>query len=162
MRDLLIRAIYVEMLGHDGSFAHFHSVVLTQHKSLLSKRIGYLTSTLFLDKDHEMLIMLVATLQKDLESHNYLEVLAALHTISRVANQSIMLAVMDKVITLLQHSSDFVKKKAVMVMIKFWKISPSSIENMDVLMKTALCDKVPSVMSSALNYFVEASREDPA
>ncbi len=48
-RDLLIRSIYVEMLGHDGSFSHIHAINLAQNKNILSKKIGYLTSTLFID-----------------------------------------------------------------------------------------------------------------
>lgn len=83
---MLIRSIYVEMLGHDGSFSHIHAINLAQNKNILSKKIGYLTSTLFIDQNNEILILLIATLQRDLLSQNYLEVLAALQTISRVAN----------------------------------------------------------------------------
>ena len=58
----MVRSIYVDMLGHDASFAHINAVNLAQEKSLMSKRIGYLTATLFLNKDSEMLILLIATL----------------------------------------------------------------------------------------------------
>jgi hypothetical protein len=44
-----------------------------------------------------------------------------------------------------------IRKKAVMVLIKFNKIQ--LIEGMDIKMKKALCDKDPSVMACALNYF---------
>jgi len=51
MRELLIRALYVEMLGHDASFSHIHAVNLTQSKNLLVKRIGYLACSLFINDD---------------------------------------------------------------------------------------------------------------
>lgn len=120
MWDLLIRSIYVEMLGHDGSFSHIQAINMAQNKNILSKWIGYLTSTLFLDKDNEMLILIIATLQRDLQSTNYLEISAALHTISRIANQQILLAVNEQVIRLLTNSNEYVWKKAVMVLHKFW------------------------------------------
>lgn len=62
MRELLIRAIYVEMLGHDASFSHIHAVNLTQSKSLIVKRIGYLACSLFIDENSELIILLICTI----------------------------------------------------------------------------------------------------
>lgn len=162
MKDLLIRSIYVEMLGHDGSFAHIHGINMSQQKNILTKRIGYLASTLFLDEDNDLCILLVATLQRDLESDQYLEVLSSLQAISRLANQQIMTATYSQVHKLLTHASDFVRKKAVMVIYKFWQINPSGVEDIDKIMKAALCDRVPSVMAASLNYFHHACKKNPA
>jgi AP-4 complex subunit epsilon-1 len=138
MKDLLIRSIYVEMLGHDASFSHIHAINMAQEKKIMAKRIGYLASTLFLDENNDLSILLVATLQRDLESDQYLEVLAALQAISRLANIQIMTATYEQVYKLLKHPSDFVRKKATMVMFKFWQINPNGVEDIDTVMKTAL------------------------
>jgi AP-4 complex subunit epsilon-1 len=55
-----------------------------------------------------------------------------------------------------------IRKKAVIVIIKFYKFNPSSIESMDIKMKKALCDKDPSVMQASLNYFSDQVRHRPA
>lgn len=70
----LIRAIYVEMLGHDCSLAYFNAVKLTQEKQIMAKRIGYLACNIFLHKDHEFMLLLINTMQRDLKSTNHLEV----------------------------------------------------------------------------------------
>ena len=103
MKELLIRAIYVEMLGHDASFSHIYAVNLTQSKSLLVKRIGYLAASLLIDENSEMIILMISTMQKDLQSRNHLEVLAALNCLSKLCNENVMLAVSDSVIQLLDH-----------------------------------------------------------
>mmetsp|Transcript_41823 Transcript_41823/g.63949 ORF Transcript_41823/g.63949 Transcript_41823/m.63949 type:complete len:154 (+) Transcript_41823:467-928(+) len=59
----------------------------------------------------------------------------------------------------MEHQHEMIRKKAVMVVIKFNKISP--LDQMDVKMKKALCDKDPSVMACALNYFLEQIKKDP-
>lgn len=52
-----------------------------------------------------------------------------------------------------------IRKKAVMVLNKFTKIMP--IELIDQKMKKALCDKDPSVMACALNYFLDEVKKSP-
>lgn len=155
LRELLIRAIYVEMLGHDASFSHIHAVNLTQSKSLLVKKIGYLACSLFIDENSELLILMISTIQRDLQSKNHLEVLAALTVLTKLCNQHILIAVHEAVSKLLSHAHEMIRKKAVMVMIKMFKIYPSAIESMDIKMKKALCDKDPSVMAASLNFFVD-------
>ena len=69
MKEYLLRAIYIEMLGHEATFAHLFSVNLTQDKNYLNKRVGYLACSLLLNEESEFLILLVASLQKDIQSY---------------------------------------------------------------------------------------------
>ena len=62
LKEMLIRALYVDMLGHDASFAHIHAVNMTQSKAVMSKKIGYLTCSLFLDDKTELLIFIISTI----------------------------------------------------------------------------------------------------
>jgi AP-4 complex subunit epsilon-1 len=94
---LLIRAIYVEMLGHDASFSHINAVNLTQSKSLLVKKIGYLACSLFIDENSELVILMISTIQRDLQSKNHLEVLAALTVLTKICNQHVIMAVSEAV-----------------------------------------------------------------
>lgn len=43
MKELLIRAIYVEMLGQDASFAYIKAVELCASTNIVLKKTGYLT-----------------------------------------------------------------------------------------------------------------------
>ena len=66
-KEHLLRAIYVEMLGHDCSaLSHIHAVKLVNEKQIMAKRIGYLACNVFLHKDHEFMLLLLNTLQRDL------------------------------------------------------------------------------------------------
>lgn len=143
LRELLIRAIYVEMLGHDASFSHIHAVNLTQSKNLLVKRIGYLACSLFIEENSDMVILMISTIQRDLQSKNHLEVLSALTVLGKICNQHVLMAVNDGVQKLLQHTHEMIRKKAVMIMFKMYKQYPQAIEGMDAKMKKALCDKDP-------------------
>lgn len=53
------------------------------------------------------------------------------------------MAVHEAVSRLLSHPHEMIRKKSVMVIIKFYNYNPSAIEQMDVKMHKALCDKDP-------------------
>ena len=67
MKELVVRAIYVEMLGQDASFAYIKAVELCASTAISQKRIGYLASALCLSPDHEFRFMLVNQIQRDMK-----------------------------------------------------------------------------------------------
>lgn len=40
MKELMVRAIYCEMLGYEASFSYIHAIKLAQQGSALEKRVG--------------------------------------------------------------------------------------------------------------------------
>ncbi|WZZ16621.1 hypothetical protein YC2023_109710 [Brassica napus] len=116
MKEYIIRLVYIEMLGHDASFGYIHAVKMTHDDNLLLKRTGYLAVTLFLDEDHDLIILIVNTIQKDLRSDNYLVVCAALNAVCRLINEETIPAVLPQVVDLLNHGKEAVRKKAIMAL----------------------------------------------
>jgi len=161
MREYLLRLVYLEMLGHDASFAYIHVVNACSDKNWMLKKIGYLATTLFLNEDSEFIIMLVNTIMKDLRDDNFLIVCAALHAVCRLINTDTVDGFMPLVLALLKHPKELVKKKAVMALHRFIQIKPSLKDELDKHLRTMLCDKDPSVMGAALCALHEVAKEAP-
>jgi AP-4 complex subunit epsilon-1 len=55
MKELIVRSLYVEMLGQDASFAYIKAVELCASTNISQKKIGYLagkSSNFILQKDY--------------------------------------------------------------------------------------------------------------
>ncbi|XP_057963942.1 AP-4 complex subunit epsilon [Malania oleifera] len=150
MKECIIRLVYVEMLGHDASFGYIHAVKMTHDDSLLLKRTGYLAVTLFLNEDHDLIILIVNTIQKDLKSDNYLVVCAALNAVCKLINEETIPAVLPQVVELLGHPKEAVRKKAIMALHRFYQRSPSSVTHIISNFRKRLCDNDPGVMGATL------------
>ncbi|KAG6684273.1 hypothetical protein I3842_12G054100 [Carya illinoinensis] len=150
MKEYIIRLVYIEMLGHDASFGYIHAVKMTHDDTLLLKRTGYLAVTLFLNDDHDLIILIVNTIQKDLRSDNYLVVCAALNAVCRLINEETIPAVLPQVVDLLAHSKEAVRKKAIMALHRFYQKSPSSVSHLVSNFRKRLCDNDPGVMGATL------------
>eukprot|EP00301_Raphidiophrys_heterophryoidea_P027637 c9748_g2_i1.p1 GENE.c9748_g2_i1~~c9748_g2_i1.p1 ORF type:complete len:1190 (+),score=344.76 c9748_g2_i1:202-3570(+) len=152
MKELLLRMLYCEMLGHDASFGHIHAVNMTQQSTLIEKRVGYLSVMCTLHADHELMILLINTIQKDLRSSNFMEVCAALTCVCKLINKETIPAVYNLVVDCLSHTSEAVRKKAVMALHRFFQQDPSSVSNVIDILNRTLCDTNPCVMAAALSF----------
>ena len=56
-KEFLVRLLYVEMLGHDGSFGYIKAVELAASSSIIHKRTGYLVCSACLSPEHEFRFM---------------------------------------------------------------------------------------------------------
>eukprot|EP00035_Acanthoeca_spectabilis_P034808 m.31001 g.31001 ORF g.31001 m.31001 type:complete len:1232 (-) comp6877_c0_seq1:65-3760(-) len=160
MKEYLVRMMYCEMLGHEADFGYIHAVKLAQHASILEKRIGYLAVSVLLHEDHELMLLLVNTMQRDLKSTNVVEICTALTSMARVMNAEMIPAVLPLVEKLAAHNREIVRKKAILALHRFYTRSPGSIGHLNDTIRGALCDSDPGVMAASLNIFYDMSRRD--
>eukprot|EP00051_Salpingoeca_urceolata_P028400 m.486657 g.486657 ORF g.486657 m.486657 type:complete len:1260 (-) comp24542_c0_seq1:51-3830(-) len=161
MKEYLIRLMYCEMLGHEVPFGYIHAVKFAQHTTLMEKRVGYLAVSVLLHENHELILLLVNTIQRDLKSTNVVEICMALTAICRLINEDMIPALLPMVEAKLSHNREIVRKKAVLALHRFQSRSPSSVAHLQDHVRRALCDKDPGVMAASLNLFHDMSLTDP-
>ncbi|UZO11730.1 uncharacterized protein OCT59_003288 [Rhizophagus irregularis] len=163
MKDYITRLVYCDMLGHNVEFGHIHAVKLVQSaKGLWEKRVGYLSCSLFLHETHELSIMLINTIQKDLRSSNHLEVCAALTALCQLLNTEMIPAVYGLVEEKLSHPKDIVRKKAIMVFHRLFRDKPELIIHLDEKFRQILSGGDPGVLGAILCLFIDFVKEDPS
>ncbi|KAI8465281.1 MAG: AP-4 complex subunit epsilon-1 [Monoraphidium minutum] len=166
-REYMVRVMYCEMLGHDASFAYIPCLQFASDSNLLTKKAAYLALSQLLDYTHELVLLLVNTLLSDLKSDNYVVVCSGLVTATKLIGPDLVNAVYPVVVSRLGHPKEAVRKKAVMALHHFIRLDPHRTgalagQDVDKHLRTALCDKDPSVMCAALCALQELASIDPA
>ncbi|XP_020743231.1 AP-4 complex subunit epsilon-1 [Odocoileus virginianus] len=160
MKECMVRLIYCEMLGYDASFGYIHAIKLAQQGNLLEKRVGYLAVSLFLHESHELLLLLVNTVVKDLQSTNLVEVCMALTVVSQIFPREMIPAVLPLIEDKLQHSKEIIRRKAVLALYKFYLIAPNQVQHIHVKFRKALCDRDVGVMAASLHIYFRMIKEN--
>ncbi|KAL4660713.1 AP-4 complex subunit epsilon-1 [Arapaima gigas] len=161
MKEIMVRAIYCEMLGYEASFTYIHAIKLAQQGSVLEKRVGYLAVSLFLHECHDLLLLLVNTVLKDLQSTNLIEVCMALTVVSQIFPKDMIPAVLPLVEDKLTHCKEIIRRKAVLALYKFYLIAPNQVQHIHDKFRRALCDKDPGVMTASLHIYLQLVKERP-
>ncbi|XP_066198771.1 AP-4 complex subunit epsilon-1 isoform X1 [Saccopteryx leptura] len=160
MKECMVRLIYCEMLGYDASFGYIHAIKLAQQGNLLGKRVGYLAVSLFLHESHELLVLLVNTVVKDLQSTNLVEVCMALTLVSQIFPREMIPAVLPLIEDKLQHSKEIIRRKAVLALYKFHLIAPNQVQHIHTKFRKALCDRDVGVMAASLHIYHRLIKEN--
>eukprot|EP01122_Echinamoeba_exundans_P013933 TRINITY_DN6190_c0_g1_i1.p1 TRINITY_DN6190_c0_g1~~TRINITY_DN6190_c0_g1_i1.p1 ORF type:complete len:1271 (+),score=303.12 TRINITY_DN6190_c0_g1_i1:34-3813(+) len=153
MKEFVIRALYCEMLGLPVPFSYIHALNMTQRKKLIDKRVGYMFVALCFHENHELMMLLINSFRRDLDSTNILEVCSALSAMSMLISSETVPAVVEVVKKLVSHQSELVRKKAVMVIHRCIQRSPEVAHEVNESLRRALCDRDPSVMAASLHCF---------
>lgn len=161
LRELLLRCIYADMLGHNVEFSHFFAVNMCQHKKLSVKRAGYLSCCLLLAEDSDFRMMIVATLQKDLLGSSTYGILIALNTLCKIITIDNLNSFSEIVTRHLGHANPLIAKKAYCVYSKMLQIAPERIQNQDLKLKDAIGHKEVSIMGCSLNIYYHEVCKDP-
>ena len=165
MKEVMMRLVYVEMLGHEASFGYIHAVKLCCDTNPMLKRVGYLATSLFLTEGHELLMLIVNTLQRDLAAGDNdpgvacaaLSALCSLRVGADAAG-----ALTPAVQALLSHKEARVRKKAIMALNVMAKDDPLLAETLGSPLRAGLCDRDPSVMIASMAAIYELAVVEPA
>ena len=149
-KELVVRAIYVEMLGQEASFAYIKAVELCASTNITQKRVGYLAASLCLAPSHEFRFMLVNQMQRDINSTNHLEACAALSAVCKIINEDMIPAVIGEVIKVLRHEVDAVRRKAICALHRLYQLDKTCVIDHVEKVRRMICDKDPSVMGASL------------
>ncbi|CEP10222.1 hypothetical protein [Parasitella parasitica] len=151
MRDYITRLIHCFMLGYNVEFGIIYAIMASQSgDTALDRRVGYLACNMFLTENHELGIMLINTLQRDLKSENYLDKCAALNAICYIEHTEMVDNVLDLVIQAMSFSKQIVRKKAATALYFLYEKSPIDIKQIEGPLRKALEDMDSGVVFSAL------------
>lgn len=161
LKDFLVYLVYINMLGHDTSWAQATVIQLCGNKNLQVKKTAYLTASLLIDPSSELTILLTATIQADLKSDNFLTVCTALQAIPTIANVELANVFLPEVIGLVRHERDAVKKRALTTLHSLLLVDPSVAGDVGKVLIDKLGYKEPAVMFAVLPGLYDLIDRDP-
>jgi len=164
LKDFLVYLVYINMLGHDTSWAVATVIQLCGNKNLQVKRTAYLAASLLIDPMSELTILLTATIQADLRSDNYLTVCTALQAIPTIANAELAGVFLPEVIGLVRHEKDAVKKRALTTLHSLLLVEgldQSLAGDIGKVLIDKLAYKEPAVMFAVLPGLYDLIDRDP-
>ncbi|KAF8472006.1 adaptin N terminal region-domain-containing protein [Kalaharituber pfeilii] len=157
----ILKLIYLEMFGHDMSWASFHVLEVMSSTKFLQKRIGYLAAVQSFTLETDVLMLATNLLKKDLSSSSPYDVSLALNGLSHIVSPSLARDLSTDLMTKLTHTNPYIRKKAILVLYKCFLQSPELLRTAWPRLREGLNDEDPSVVNATVNVICELARKNP-
>ncbi|TEB37502.1 ARM repeat-containing protein [Coprinellus micaceus] len=168
-KECLVILLYISSVALPGflvpgsfEFAFPHALNLAEvGRTIEEKRIGYLFCAELMSTDHELRLMMVNTLRKDLESGSPGRMCLALDNLIAFANEDIVPAVQDVILDLISHNYPHIRRRAILALRSLAQFEPTLLSQGSETIVKRLQDRSESVAVSALAATAALPTSDP-
>ncbi|KAL8852418.1 MAG: hypothetical protein Q9221_002724 [Calogaya cf. arnoldii] len=159
----LLKLIYLEMFGHDMSWASFHVLEVMSSAKYLQKRVGYLGAVQSFRPDTEVLMLATNLLKKDISSPSVPTIALPLVTLPHVITPSLAMSLLSDLLPRLSHSNPNVRKKTVVALYRLALAYPETLRPAWPKIKDLLTseDEDSSVVAAVINVVCELGWRRP-
>ncbi|KAG1815973.1 armadillo-type protein [Suillus subaureus] len=165
-REKLIMLLYCAMnLTHvnpgELAFALPQAVNLAEMgQTLRDKRLGFVFCTEVMPPNHELQLMLVNTIRKDLESSSTARVCLALSVLIQMPNDEVIPAVQSHLQALFMHKSISVRRRAYLAYHSLLHNDPSRLTPLEDAVVLRIQRTLPSIDSCAMAVAIKLNQVD--
>ncbi|RPD66372.1 ARM repeat-containing protein [Lentinus tigrinus ALCF2SS1-7] len=155
-KECLILLLYCSMAVNAGvhvdlEFALPHAINLAEAgQTIQDKRTGYLFCAEVMPAEHELQLMLVNSIRKDLESPSVSRICLALDTLIQSPSKDVIPAMQSRLHDLLSYNSSDVKRRAVLAFHKLSELDSDILADIVNKTRKRLHDSDEVVVSAAL------------
>ncbi|KAF2142111.1 uncharacterized protein K452DRAFT_298107 [Aplosporella prunicola CBS 121167] len=159
----LLKLTYLEMFGHDMSWASFNVLEVMSSQKYAQKKVGYLAAVQSFRPDTEVLMLAENLLKKDLTSPTPTTIALPVVAIPHVINPSMANSLLSDLIPRLTHSHSAIRKKTIVTLYRLALVYPETLRPAWPRIKERLLDEDedPSVTAAIVNVVCELGWRRP-
>ncbi|KAI0167081.1 Adaptor protein complex AP-3 delta subunit [Hypoxylon sp. FL1284] len=159
----LLKLIYLEMFGHDMSWAAFNVLEVMASPKYHQKRVGYLGAIQSFRPDTEVLMLATNLLKKDLTAASTTTIALPIITLPHVITPSLALSVLSDLLPRLGHTHPAIRKKTIVTLYRLALVYPETLRAAWPRIKERLMDRNEdsSVTAAIVNVICELGWRRP-
>ncbi|KAL1836075.1 hypothetical protein VTJ49DRAFT_5610 [Mycothermus thermophilus] len=159
----LLKLVYLEMVGHDMSWASFHVLEVMSSQKYHQKRVGYLAAVQSFRPDTDVLMMATNLLKKDVAASLPTIIALPISALPHIVTPSLAMSLLGDLLPRLSHSHAAIRKKTVVTLYRLALVYPEALRASWPKIKERLMDpdEDPSVTAAIVNVVCELGWRRP-